>query len=76
MGSPSAIQNEGFLPCAEADRGAVAGLFRRDLHDDAVAERRERLQVELGGASYVAHIEADMVDHCCPPLYSAWLPNS
>jgi hypothetical protein len=54
--------------CAEADRRAVAGLFRRDLHDDAVAERAERLQVELGGADNVAHIEADMVDHHYPPL--------
>jgi hypothetical protein len=48
---------------AEADCGAMAGLLRRHLHDDAVAERAERLQVELGGAADVAHVEANMIDH-------------
>ena len=41
----------------------AARLLRRDLHDDAVAEGLERLQIELGGAGDVAHIEAHMVDH-------------
>ena len=47
---------------AEADRGAMAGLFGRDLHDDAVAERLKRLQIELGGAGEVAHRHAEMID--------------
>ena len=47
----------------EADCLGVAGFFRRDLHDDTVAKRLERLQIELGGARNVAHIETHMVDH-------------
>src|SRR5262245_51685733 len=46
-----------------ADRGVMACLFGRDLHDDRNAERVERLEVELGRAGDVAHWNADMVDH-------------
>ena len=41
----------------------MTGVLGRDLHDDADAERGQRLAVELGGAGDVAHAHADMVDH-------------
>ena len=41
----------------------MAALLRRDLHDDAVAEGAERLQIELCGAGDVAHMQADVIDH-------------
>src|SRR4029453_3475989 len=46
----------------EADRGTVARLFGRDLYDDRDAERRQRLEVELGRAGDGAHRDADVVD--------------
>src|SRR5262249_30458924 len=52
-----------LLTGAEADRPALAApLLRRDLHDDAVTEGAERLQIELGGAGDVAPVQPDMVD--------------
>lgn len=54
---------EWFETGAEADGSTVSSFFRRDLHHDADAERRERLQVELGRARDVTHMQADMIDH-------------
>src|SRR5581483_7857747 len=56
----------------EADRRAASGLLVGDSHDDADAERGERLQIELGRPGQMADRDADMVDHGRPlPLLYA-----
>jgi hypothetical protein len=49
---------------------AESGRRSRELHQEAVAERRERLFVELLAALVVGDADADMVDHSHHPLLS------
>jgi hypothetical protein len=41
----------------------MAGLFLRYFHDEAVAERRQRLQVKGLRARIIGNRKTDMVDH-------------
>ena len=55
----------------------MTGLFRRHLHDDAVAERLERPEIELRGLGKVAHRHAEMIGLIIFILNDfAWFPNS
>ncbi len=47
---------------AEA-RGRSVVLVLLHLHDQGVAERRQRLQIEILGAGVVGNGEADVIDH-------------